>query len=128
MELFDIINDKKNLTDIKTDNSGSWQNDGIGPYEYWGAKGFDKGHTYFEYTGDFSFNFPVSLLPEDFDDIDVLTDNLEETDLPNFVLDECTPYGVNETPDFIMKAEIKDDIVYIEGVYEDTEFSTDREY
>jgi hypothetical protein len=22
------------------------ENDGIGPYEYWGAKGFDKGHDY----------------------------------------------------------------------------------
>lgn len=23
-----------------------WENDGIGAYEYWGAKGFDKGNTY----------------------------------------------------------------------------------
>lgn len=24
----------------------SWDNDGIGPYEYWGARGFDKGTNY----------------------------------------------------------------------------------
>jgi len=23
-----------------------WENDGIGSYEYWGAKGYDKGNTY----------------------------------------------------------------------------------
>lgn len=32
--------------DIEGTFEYSWDNDGIGAYEYWGAKGFDKGHDY----------------------------------------------------------------------------------
>ena len=40
-----------------------WENDGIGSYEYWGAKGYDKGNTY--------------AVVEDFD-IDELTEHLAD--------------------------------------------------
>lgn len=35
-----------------------WENDGIGAYEYWGAKGYDRGHDYvsIEYYGDPTWN------------------------------------------------------------------------
>ena len=35
-----------------------WENDGIGAYEYWGAKGYDRGHDYvsLEYYGDPTWN------------------------------------------------------------------------
>lgn len=34
--------------DIEVTCEGSWQNDGIGPYEYWGFKGVDRGTNYIE--------------------------------------------------------------------------------
>ena len=34
-------------TEIEVTTYGSWYNDGIGAYEYWGCKGVDKGEDYF---------------------------------------------------------------------------------
>ena len=31
---------------VEISGDAKWENDGIGPYEYWGFKGFDHGHTY----------------------------------------------------------------------------------
>ena len=31
---------------MSVDFDVEWENDGIGSYEYWGAKGFDAGHDY----------------------------------------------------------------------------------
>ena len=33
-------------TSIEVTLSYYWENDGIGPYEYWGSKGYDHGHDY----------------------------------------------------------------------------------
>ena len=131
MELSKIISNKELLNNIETDDTGSWQNDGIGPYEYWGAKGFDKGVDYFEYEGGFSFEFPTSLLPTVVDgkkvnlaeEVDYLNDLLEDEDVPDFILDDCSPCNVNECPNFKMVATIKDGIVYVEGELLDTDFS-----
>jgi hypothetical protein len=39
---------KTGFTEISVEVEGSWFNNGIGPYEYWGFKGYDKGTDYFE--------------------------------------------------------------------------------
>lgn len=39
---------KGKFYNIDVDCEYHWDNDGIGSYEYWGAKGFDKGHDYAE--------------------------------------------------------------------------------
>lgn len=40
-----------------------WENDGIGGYEYWGAKGFDKGNTY-AVVEDYSIDYAVETFPD----------------------------------------------------------------
>lgn len=37
---------RPDLFEIEVTLSYYWENDGIGPYEYWGAVGFDKGTDY----------------------------------------------------------------------------------
>lgn len=34
--------------EVEVEVDGSWQNDGIGPYEFWGQKCYDRGRNYFE--------------------------------------------------------------------------------
>ena len=39
---------RKDLVQIPVTVESEWDNDGIGAYEYWGSKGFDKGNDYVE--------------------------------------------------------------------------------
>ena len=43
---FDSIEAEGRYFSADVDFDVEWENDGIGSYEYWGAKGFDKGHDY----------------------------------------------------------------------------------
>ena len=43
---FDNIEVEGRYFSADVDFDVEWDNDGIGSYEYWGAKGFDKGHDY----------------------------------------------------------------------------------
>ena len=36
---------------VQTPIVGKWTNNGIGPYEYWGSSGYDKGSDYVEFAG-----------------------------------------------------------------------------
>jgi len=40
------IASRPDVTSIEVTLSYYWENDGIGPYEYWGSVGFDRGHDY----------------------------------------------------------------------------------
>ena len=51
-------------------NGVSIENSGIGHYEYWGAKCFDKGHDFLMYQGSHVMTFPCTWLSED--DLDTI--------------------------------------------------------
>lgn len=55
----------------------SIENDGIGSYEFWGAKGFDKGNTY--HVVDSDINFPMKIDVSNFteDDLEELLEGLD---------------------------------------------------
>lgn len=40
------IASRPDVTSIEVTLSYYWENNGIGPYEYWGSVGFDRGHDY----------------------------------------------------------------------------------
>lgn len=53
--------------------------DGIGSYEFWGAKCFDRGNLVVEVDGENEFNFAVNVEGMDEDAIDALTTSLDDT-------------------------------------------------
>ena len=41
------LESRQDYVEVMVEVDGIWENDGIGAYEYWGHRGFDKGHDYF---------------------------------------------------------------------------------
>lgn len=75
-EILDII--EKTMQDVEPDVS--WDNDGIGPYEYWGARGFDAGTNYLVCEGNVYGDeiFDVNISKVDFDTSQENNFSLEE--------------------------------------------------
>jgi hypothetical protein len=46
LEVF--LDSRENEVEVKVTVGFEWQNNGIGAYEYWGSKGYDKGIDYLE--------------------------------------------------------------------------------
>lgn len=45
-----LLESRNDYVEVEITVGFEWQNDGIGPYEYWGSKGYDKGIDYLEVT------------------------------------------------------------------------------
>lgn len=45
-----LLESRNDYVEVEVTVGFEWQNDGIGPYEYWGSKGYDKGTDYLEPT------------------------------------------------------------------------------
>lgn len=79
------IASRPDVTSIEVTLSYVWENDGIGPYEYWGAKGFDHGHNYVVIE-DYSYD-QTGMTPEEIKTIDSMIENMME-DWANSIADE----------------------------------------
>jgi len=62
------------LTEIEVTLSYYWENDGIGPYEYWGAKGFDRGVDYVV-IDDYSYD-TTGMTPEEITTINSMCEKM----------------------------------------------------
>lgn len=99
------IESRPELSEIQVKLSYYWENDGIGPYEYWGASGYDHGHDYVVIE-DYEYD-KNNLTPEEIAIIDSQIENMldtwsqeitdeEEVDMEPDYEPECEPDHFSE--------------------------------
>ena len=78
---------RPDVTEIEVTLSYYWENDGIGPYEYWGAKGFDHGHDYVVIE-DYSYD-KEGLTADEIATIDSMIEKMLDTWAESIAEDDC---------------------------------------
>lgn len=84
-------------TSIEVTLSYYWENDGIGPYEYWGSVGFDHGHNYVVIE-DYSYD-KTGMTAEEIKTIDSMIENMME-DWSNSIAEESKDDGDCDPDDY----------------------------
>ena len=79
------IASRPDVTSIEVTLSYVWENDGIGPYEYWGSVGFDRGHDYVTIE-DYSYD-KTGMTAEEIKTIDSMIETMLD-DWANSIADE----------------------------------------
>ena len=70
------IASRPDVTSIEVTLSYIWENDGIGPYEYWGSVGFDRGNNYVTIE-DYSYD-KTGMTDEEIKTIDSMIETMLE--------------------------------------------------
>ena len=91
------IASRPDVTSIEVTLSYVWENDGIGPYEYWGSVGFDRGHDYVTIE-DYSYD-KTGMTAEEIKTIDSMIENMME-DWSNSIAEESKDDGDYDPDDY----------------------------
>lgn len=95
---FNLGTDEERTIDLEVTLDYDWENDGIGAYEYWGAKGYDAGSNYVV-INDWSFDH------KDFTDTGIAEINSAiEHEIPKWEV-EIAEESAKDEPDYTAEDE-----------------------
>ena len=91
------IASRPDVTSIEVTLSYIWENDGIGPYEYWGSVGFDRGNNYVTIE-DYSYD-KTGMTAEEIKTIDSMIETMLE-EWANSIAEESSDDDNYYEPDY----------------------------